>query len=49
MTNYGEEAIHIGSASALELDDVIFGQYRESGVLLWRGWVTKPLLDCADQ
>lgn len=25
MTNYGEEATHIGSAAALTLDDVIFG------------------------
>jgi 2-oxoisovalerate dehydrogenase E1 component alpha subunit len=38
MTSYGEEATHIGSASALEADDVIFGQYREAGVLMWRGF-----------
>jgi 2-oxoisovalerate dehydrogenase E1 component alpha subunit len=38
MTNYGEEATHIGSASALEPSDVIFGQYREAGVLMWRGF-----------
>lgn len=38
MTNYGEEATHIGSAAALDMGDVIFGQYREAGVLMWRGF-----------
>ncbi|KAF0481107.1 dehydrogenase E1 component [Gigaspora margarita] len=37
MTNYGEEA-YIGSAAALDSQDVIYGQYRESGVLLYRGF-----------
>lgn len=31
MTNAGEEAIQIGSAEALTLDDVIYSQYREAG------------------
>ena len=31
MTNYGEEATHIGSASALDDQDLIYGQYREAG------------------
>ena len=31
MTNFGEEATHIGSASALHPDDLVFGQYREAG------------------
>lgn len=38
MTNYGEEATHIGSAAALNNGDVIYGQYREAGVLMWRGF-----------
>ncbi|GAM25153.1 hypothetical protein SAMD00019534_083280, partial [Acytostelium subglobosum LB1] len=38
MTSFGEEAIHIGSAQALTLEDTIFAQYRESGVLMWRGF-----------
>eukprot|EP01137_Pigoraptor_chileana_P019569 Opistho-2@80766 len=38
MTNSGEEATHIGSAAALNLGDMVFGQYREAGVLLWRGF-----------
>ncbi len=36
MTNYGEEATHIGSAAALDDDDLIFGQYREAGRLKYR-------------
>jgi len=35
MTNYGEEATHIGSASALNPKDLIFGQYREAGLYLF--------------
>ena len=31
MTSYGEEATHVGSAAALNLDDVIYAQYREVG------------------
>ncbi|KAF9013298.1 branched-chain alpha-keto acid dehydrogenase E1-alpha subunit [Cyathus striatus] len=38
MTAYGEEATIIGSAAALEDDDEVLGQYREVGVLLWRGF-----------
>ncbi|KAI6042722.1 thiamine diphosphate-binding protein [Pisolithus marmoratus] len=38
MTSYGEEATIIGSAAALAPDDEVLGQYREMGVLLWRGF-----------
>ncbi|OCH88461.1 branched-chain alpha-keto acid dehydrogenase E1-alpha subunit [Obba rivulosa] len=38
MTCYGEEATIIGSAAALAPDDEVLGQYREMGVLLWRGF-----------
>lgn len=31
MTNYGEEGTHIGSAAALNSNDLVFGQYREAG------------------
>jgi len=37
MTNYGEEAAQIGSIAALRDDDLVFGQYREAGVLVYRG------------
>ncbi|XP_058097377.1 2-oxoisovalerate dehydrogenase subunit alpha 2, mitochondrial-like isoform X1 [Magnolia sinica] len=38
LTTIGEEAINIASAAALTIDDVIFPQYREPGILLWRGF-----------
>lgn len=38
ITSYGEEATVIGSAAAIPLVDMVFGQYREAGVLLWRGF-----------
>ncbi|XP_016446911.1 2-oxoisovalerate dehydrogenase subunit alpha 2, mitochondrial-like [Nicotiana tabacum] len=38
VTTLGEEAINIASAAALRMDDFIFPQYREPGVLLWRGF-----------
>lgn len=31
MTNFGEEALQIGSAAALTLEDLIYAQYREAG------------------
>lgn len=45
MTNYGEEASHIGSASGLSRDDLIYGQYREAGVLVWRGFTIEQFID----
>ncbi|RDW75182.1 hypothetical protein BP6252_06324 [Coleophoma cylindrospora] len=38
MTSQGEEGTCVGSASALEKDDVIFSQYREAGVFMQRGY-----------
>ncbi|CAN1198080.1 2-oxoisovalerate dehydrogenase subunit alpha 2, mitochondrial [Linum perenne] len=38
VTTTGEEAINIASAAALKIDDFIVPQYREPGVLLWRGF-----------
>ncbi|XP_058188892.1 2-oxoisovalerate dehydrogenase subunit alpha 2, mitochondrial-like isoform X1 [Rhododendron vialii] len=38
LTSIGEEAINISSAAALTPEDVILAQYREPGVLLWRGF-----------
>jgi Dehydrogenase E1 component len=34
----GEEAIHMGAASALHLQDPILAQYREQGLIMWRGF-----------
>ncbi len=44
MTNYGEEA-YIGSAAGLDSKDMVFGQYRESGVLLYRGFTLDDLMN----
>eukprot|EP00250_Pteridium_aquilinum_P014101 c21779_g1_i1 orf=107-1513(-) len=38
VTTIGEEAINIASAAALCDTDVVFSQYREPGVLMWRGF-----------
>lgn len=38
MTSQGEEGTCVGSASALEKEDVIFCQYREAGVFVQRGY-----------
>lgn len=38
MTSQGEEGTCVGSASALEPEDVIFCQYREAGVFAQRGY-----------
>ncbi|KAF1800478.1 thiamine diphosphate-binding protein [Mucor lusitanicus] len=37
MTHYGEEAM-IGSAAALSPEDIVFGQYREAFMLVYRGF-----------
>lgn len=43
MTNYGEEATHIGSAAALHLEDLVFGQYREAGRIRRNGLNTSEV------
>ncbi len=40
------QASHVGSAAALADDDLVFGQYRETGVLLYRRY---PLEQCMNQ
>ncbi|GBE89687.1 branched-chain alpha-keto acid dehydrogenase E1-alpha subunit [Sparassis crispa] len=45
MTSYGEEAALIGSAAALEPDDEVLGQYRELGVLLYRGFTYDSIMN----
>lgn len=36
----------VGSAAALEPDDVIFSQYREQGVLMYRGYTFDEVSLC---
>lgn len=45
MTSYGEEGTHIGSASALQSDDLVFGQYREAGVLMYRDYPLEQFMN----
>ena len=44
MTSFGEEATHIGSAAGVNLEDIVYGQYREVGVLMWRGFSLDGIL-----
>eukprot|EP01061_Rhynchopus_euleeides_P003363 TRINITY_DN12622_c0_g2_i2.p1 TRINITY_DN12622_c0_g2~~TRINITY_DN12622_c0_g2_i2.p1 ORF type:complete len:426 (+),score=176.66 TRINITY_DN12622_c0_g2_i2:51-1328(+) len=47
MTNYGEEGVQVGSAAALKPQDMIYAQYREAGVLLYRGYeINKMIAQC---
>lgn len=45
MTNFGEEASHIGSACGLDFKDLVYAQYREAGVLVYRGWKIDQFID----
>ena len=38
MTSLGEEACAVGSAAALEISDWMYPQYREAGILFFRGF-----------
>ena len=44
MTNYGEEATHMGSAAALDNKDLVYGQYREAGE--WEGDQFGRIVQC---
>jgi 2-oxoisovalerate dehydrogenase E1 component alpha subunit len=44
MTGQGEEGTCVGSASALEKEDVIFSQYREAGVFKQRGFTFEEFM-----
>lgn len=45
MTSTGEEASVVGSASGLEDNDLVYSQYREQGVLMYRGWSIRQFAD----
>lgn len=38
MSGLGEEACSVASAAALKLEDWMYPQYREAGVMFWRGF-----------
>jgi 2-oxoisovalerate dehydrogenase E1 component alpha subunit len=45
MPSQGEEGTCVGSASALEKDDVVFSQYREAGVFMQRGFTWEDFMN----
>lgn len=45
MTSTGEEAASVGSAAGLEETDLVYSQYREQGVLMYRGWDIRQFSD----
>ena len=45
MTSWGETATILGVAAALKNDDIVFCQYREMGVLYYRGFSIKDITD----
>ena len=45
MVSAGEEGIAFGSASALKPEDVVFAQYRETGVFKQRGFRTEDFMN----
>lgn len=45
MQNHGEEAAQIGSVAALSPNDLIYAQYREAGVIFWRGYTLQQAID----
>ncbi|KAF3084083.1 hypothetical protein TWF569_000019 [Orbilia oligospora] len=44
IVNAGEEGIAVGSAAALSEQDVIYAQYREAGVLMYRGYTLEEFM-----
>lgn len=44
IVNAGEEGIAVGSAAALSEQDVIYAQYREAGVLMYRGFTLEEFM-----
>jgi 2-oxoisovalerate dehydrogenase E1 component alpha subunit len=45
MQTAGEEGVNIGCGAALKAEDTVFAQYREAGVLLWRGFSLQNFAD----
>jgi len=45
MTALGEEATTVGGAAALEPQDMIMGQYREQGALMFRGFPLEQFMN----
>lgn len=44
LSSFGEEACAVGSAAALDSEDWMYPQYRELGVMFWRGYPLQKYL-----
>lgn len=44
MSSLGEEACAVASAAALEKDDWMYPQYREAGIMFWRGFTIQDYI-----
>lgn len=45
LASYGEEACSVASAAALKPQDWLYPQYRESGVIFWRGFTIQQYIN----
>jgi pyruvate dehydrogenase E1 component alpha subunit len=45
LSSLGEEACSVASAAALQMEDWLYPQYRESGILFWRGFTIEEYLN----
>lgn len=44
MSSLGEEACSVASAAALKLEDWMYPQYREAGIIFWRGFTAQQYI-----
>ncbi len=44
MSSKGEEACAVASAAALEMQDWLYPQYREAGIMFWRGFTPEQYI-----
>eukprot|EP00759_Apiculatamorpha_spiralis_P042885 PhF_6_TR40657/c0_g1_i2/m.61064/K00166/BCKDHA, bkdA1; 2-oxoisovalerate dehydrogenase E1 component alpha subunit len=44
MTGFGEEGANVGSAAGLKPQDIVYAQYREASVLLYRGFTLGEMI-----
>ena len=45
MTSFGEHACIVGSAAGLEMEDLVYTQYREQGAHIWRGYTLENIIN----
>ena len=45
MMAKGEEGTHLGTAAALDDQDMVYAQYREVGVIMWRGFSLDDIMN----